>query len=230
MTRRHALLLLACASQPVEVVFDGTSLQHFRTPSGITDPSVSWRIRNGTLESISDARRQCDLWTIHEYDHFDLEFEWRLGPGGNSGVKYLIQATATDRLRDAKGEFFHETSLGFEFQLVDDASAAGADLSTHVSGALYNYLPPTERAARPAGEWNAGRLMVRSNDVEHWINGRRVLAYSLGSRELKEALAAKRLNSARMLERLERRKTPIAFQHHESLVAFRAIQVRRLEG
>ena len=228
MTRRHALLALAGFSESRQTLFDGTNLRNFRTPSGTTGPDVSWRIRDGALESIPDARRQCDLWTAEEYDSFDLEFEWKIAPGANSGVKYLVQASSTDRLRDAQGEFLHETSLGFEMQLVDNASRAGADLPEHASGALYNYLAPSERAARPAGEWNSGRLVVRGDDVEHWINAQRVLAFSLNSAGLKAALAAKRMNSARLLERLALRRTPIAFQHHESLVAFRAVRIARL--
>ena len=203
-------------------------MRSFRTPSGLTRPEVSWRIRDGAVESIPDARRQCDLWTAEEYESFDLAFEWRIAPGGNSGVKYLVQATATDRLRDAQGEFLHETSLGFEMQLVDDASRAGADHPAHASGALYNYLAPSERAARPAGEWNSGRLVLRGDDVEHWINAKRVLAFSVHSPQLKAALAAKSMNSARLLERLAVRRTPVAFQHHESLVAFRAVRIARL--
>jgi hypothetical protein len=225
MTRR-TLLHLAATPILAQTASGELGLADFRTPSGITSPTVSWRFHDGIIETIADARRQCDLWTVREYETFDLEFEWKVSPGGNSGIKYLIQETATDRLKDAQGEFLHETSLGFEFQLVDDASAAGADSPLHASGALYNYLPPSERAAHPAGEWNTGRLVVAaSGNIEHWINGRRVLAFSLASSELKTALAARQLNSARMLERLARRKTPVAFQHHESAVAFRRIRI-----
>jgi hypothetical protein len=228
MTRRSLLLALAAPADRRQTLFDGTSLDHFRTPTRTTAPTVSWRIRDGALESIPDARRQCDLWTVDEYTGFDLEFDWKVAPNGNTGIKYLIQATATDRLHDAQGEFLHETSLGFEFQLVDDASKAGSDLPTHVSGALYNYLAPTERAARPAGEWNSGRLVVRGDAVEHWINGRRVLAFDVQAPEVKAALAAQRSNTARLVERLAIRRSPVAIQHHESTVAFRAIRIAAL--
>jgi hypothetical protein len=224
VTRRQVLLLMA-VQPPEEAAFDGISFRHFRTPTQTTDPSVSWRIEGGALHTIADARRQCDLWTEGEYEHFDLRFEWRVGPRGNSGIKYLIQERAVDRLKDSQGEFLHETSLGFEFQLVDDASPAGSDHPAHASGALYNYLPPVERAARPAGEWNSARLTLRGDEVEHWLNGRMVLRFGLRSPELNAALAAARRPSARMLERLERRRTPIAFQHHESEASFRNIRI-----
>jgi hypothetical protein len=224
-------LAVAAAVAPsgarAEVLFDGQTFRNFRTPTGTTGPEVSWRIRDGSLVSIPDARRQCDLWTAREYADFDLEFEWKLGPKGNSGIKYLIQKSAVDHLHDAQGEFLHETSLGFEFQLADDGGAAGP-LSNHISGALYNYLAPEARTAHPAGEWNTGRLVVNGEQVEHWINQRRVLAFGLHSPELRQALAVRQVPSARMLERLELRRTPIAFQHHESAVAFRGIRVKEL--
>jgi hypothetical protein len=225
VTRRQALLAIAAVHAPGEALFDGSGLKRFRTVTGLTGPEASWVVRDGAVESIPDARRQCDLLTVDEYEEFDLEFEWKVGPGANTGVKYLIQATATDRLRDAQGEFLHETTLGFELQLIDDAAVEDGN-PKHVTGALYNYLAPSGRAARPAGEWNAGRLVVRGGGAEHWINGRRVLAYSFDSPELRAALAARRVNSARMLERLARRKTPVSFQHHESWVAFRHIRIR----
>lgn len=204
-------------------LFDGRTLNNFRSPSGSTDPSVSWLVRDGVLHSNAESKMQTDLWTAGTYESFELEFEWRVAPGANTGVKYLIQQWASDHLHNG---ITHETSLGFEFQLVDDASTGGSDSPLHASGALYNYLAPASRQARPAGEWNTARLVVDGDRVEHWINGVRVLAYSLGSPELKAALTAKRLNSARMLERLAVRRSHIAFQHHESAVSFRNIRIR----
>ena len=227
---RRAFLLTSAATlwgDATEVLFDGTSLRRFRTPTGVTGPEVSWRIDDGALTSIAHARRQCDLWTAEDYERFHLWFDWKVEAGANTGIKYLIQAAPVDHLRDSEGEFLHETSLGFEFQLVDDESPAGSDSPLHVSGALYNYLAPATRPARRTGEWNSGELKVSREGAEHWINGERVLAFRFDAAELKAALAARKLNSARLLERLEKRKTAIAFQHHESTVHFRNIRVRR---
>jgi hypothetical protein len=221
-----AVVSLAAGKQTARTLFDGVSFQNFRTPTGETSPTVSWRIQEGAIESIPDAPRECDLWTADTFEYFELEFEWKVGQGGNSGVKYFIQASPVDHIKDSRGEFIHENSLGFEFQLVDGASGESTDDPKHLSGALYNYLPPTEMAAHRTGQWNSGRLLVRHSSIEHWINGTRVLAYSLHSSELKAALAANRANSARLLERLARRQTPIAFQHHRSSVAFRSIRIR----
>lgn len=216
-------VLCLIAASGWQTLFDGQTLNNFRSPSGTTDPAVSWYARDGVLHSNAEAKLQADLWTAGAYENFELEFEWRVALGANTGVKYLIQQWASDNLSNG---ITHETSLGFEFQLVDDSSAAGNDSPLHVSGALYNYLAPASRQARPAGEWNTARLVVDGNRVEHWINGVRVLTFSLGSPELKAALAARRLSSARMLERMAVRRSHIAFQHHESAVSFRNIRIR----
>ena len=50
MTRRRALLSLAAFAGPREVLFDGTDLRNFRTPTGLTGPEVSWRNRGTGAE------------------------------------------------------------------------------------------------------------------------------------------------------------------------------------
>jgi hypothetical protein len=227
MTRR-TFLAAAAGTAFANAPFHRLRFQDFRTPNGPIGDSVGWQFKDGVLESRTADRRQCDLWTIEEYEHFDFEFDWKVAPDANSGVKYLVQGFDVDRLSDDKGPFVHETSVGFEFQLIDDASRVAIEHPTAVSGALYNYLPPTIHPVHRAGEWNTARLLVDRERIEHWINGKLVLGFSLDSPELKAALAARNSPSARMLERLARRKTPIALQHHQSVISFRRMRVRNL--
>ncbi len=227
---RYTILLLLAASPgyaQTQTLFDGQTFRNFRTPTQSTSPEVSWRIVNGVMESLPDAVRQCDLWTNQAYKNYDLEFDWRVGPRGNSGIKYLIQASNVDRLTHPDGAiYFHETSLGYEFQLVADPSNAAP--STHATGSLYNYLLPTEVPVHATGDWNTARLLVNGRHIEHWVNGRRVLSYSLDSPELKAALRARHVGSARMMDELKNRVTAISFQHHNSSVAFRNIRIKVL--
>ncbi|MCX6621456.1 MAG: DUF1080 domain-containing protein, partial [Acidobacteria bacterium] len=178
MTRFAILLFLAASMASSETLFDGRTFHHFRTPTSTTGPEVSWRIVDRVLESLPKAERQCDLWTDRQYENFDLEFDWKVEPGGNSGIKYLIQASNVDHLTTPQGHpYLHETSLGYEFQLVATDPEKTA-LTTGATGALYNYLAPTEIPAHQPGKWNTGRLVVDGRNVEHWVNGHRVLAFS----------------------------------------------------
>jgi len=225
--RSLILLLVAASALPAEKLFDGKTFRHFHTPTRETGPEVSWRIVDGVLESLPKAERQCDLWTDAEYENFDLRFDWKVAPGGNSGIKYMIQFSAVDHLDERGRKYIHENTLGYEFQLADAGPAPQA--AKGANGALYGYLAPVELAAKPTSEWNTGRLVLNGRNVEHWINGHRVLAYSLDSAELHAALRAKNVKSARMMDQLVHRITPICFQHHNSAVAFRNIRIKVLK-
>lgn len=230
ISRRLFFALPACAGLRASSgeLLDGPNLTRFRTPSGELPPEVAWAMDGGVLRTRLDVERQCDLWTVETYEDFDLRFGWKVTPGANSGIKYLVQTWEADRLPRPQGELVHENSIGLEFQLIDDASRDGMHMPWSCSGALYNYLPPSEKAARPAGQWNTGRLKVQGGNVEHWLNERRVLAYRLDAPELRRALEKRNSITARILSRMEKRRTPIALQHHQSEIFFRDMRIERL--
>ena len=88
--------------------------------------------------------------------------------------------------------------------------------------ALYSVLAPTTHAAHPPGEWNDSRLIVRAGRVEHWINGTRVLAYSLAQPEVVKLLEEHRKSKDIVIS------SPICLQNHGSPAWFRDLKVRRL--
>src|SRR5262249_8887532 len=51
----------------------------------------------------------------------------------------------------------------------------------YTSGACYALYPPKKDATRPVGYWNRARIVVRGKQVEHWLNGERVVSYELES-------------------------------------------------
>jgi hypothetical protein len=50
----------------------------------------SWTFANGVFTTVRDPRLLEDLITLETFDNFELTLEWRLEPGGNSGVKHHI--------------------------------------------------------------------------------------------------------------------------------------------
>jgi hypothetical protein len=230
ISRRNLLLTLPASAAASR--FEANDSRAFRTPSGALPPETSWAFENGVVKSRLDVPRQCDLWTAESFADFDFTFDWKVAPGANSGVKYVVQTWEADRLPRPQGELVHENSIGFEFQLIDDASPDANHGPSSCSGSLYGYLAPTERAARPAGEWNTGRLKIQGGEVEHWLNGRRVLRYRLDLPQLNEAIAQRAgagSVSARILAKRVRSRAPIALQHHQSEVWFRNLKVEPLE-
>lgn len=121
-------------------------------------PRAQWRVQNGILLG-SDPR---GTWLVSEREvgDFILEFEFRLGERGNSGVGLRVPA-AGDPAFDA-----------LEVQLVDPRyygeGAAGAP--DQLTGALYGALAPTAQVFRPQ-EWNTARIECRGPRVKVVLNG-----------------------------------------------------------
>jgi hypothetical protein len=158
---------------------------------------------------------EVDLVTREQYQDFELEFEWKVAPRANSGVK--IRVSEDGMLRGM---------IGPEMQIVDDGNTLDGRNPLTSAGALYDLVAPTNKTLNPAGEWNRGRIIVRGSHVEHWLNGARIVEYELGSPEL-EALIAK--TKFRNMPTFGRNKMGfIGFQNHGGEVWFRNIRIRRL--
>ena len=254
------LLLLSlplCAQGPWLTLFDGKTLNGIVDPWKAVPPGGSWVIDDGALKAVRGPRISEDLVTAKEYGDFELEFEWRVSLGGNTGVKYRIQRilfVAADKTSTGPGGFEgmlgrelanprsdraqlapnakgFEYTIGFECQLIDDERHPDARRDeAHKTGALYSFLPPARRAAKPAGEWNTARIVARGATFEHWINGVQVLAGRLDDPAVKAGAAARWAAAPPIREMLTnpRQTGKISFQHHGDEVWFRAIRIRPL--
>ena len=111
---------------------------------------------------------------------------------------------------------------GFEYQMIDDRTQHGDRL--HMTGALYDLLAAPDAGPKPVGEWNESRILVVGPHVEHWLNGRRVLVYDLGSQPLREAVGRSKF---RKIEGFAAKSAGyLQLQHHGTEAWFRNIRVR----
>lgn len=137
---------------------------------------AGWRVADGVLSKDGAVD---DLVTDREYADFELELEWKIGKGGNSGIFYR-----------GTREYDHIYWSGPEYQLLDDANAAdGASRATAAAAAYAVYASPAGVVA-PYGHWNRTRIIVRDKHVEHWLNGRKVVEYALQSPDWNSRVAA----------------------------------------
>lgn len=116
------------------------------------------------------------------------------------------------------------SAVGFEYQLYDDSGSGGLDMN-RTSGALYDLLPPEQRATRSAGQFNESRIVVDQNRVEHWLNGVKLLDVELGSNELRGRIEQSKFSDTEGFG--ERGTGHIALQNHGDEVCFRNIKIRR---
>lgn len=237
-----------------KALFDGRSFAGWRPAA-----EGAWAIEDGCMKAVPRPALREDLVSTDEFGDFELEFEWKVAPGANSGVKYLIQDTVLVdekqlpegmRLsfeqqvgwflthRSAKRELVQAGSgaqvypVAFEYQVIDDRRHPDALFNAASrAGALYRMAAPLQAAARPAGEFNQGRIVLRGLHVEHWLNGVKVVDVRLDDPQVRASIE-KRWPAGnpvrRLLEEIPKRRSPIALQHHNDAAWFRNIRIREL--
>jgi hypothetical protein len=202
------------------LLFDGNSLAGWRAYKRLDASGTRWVVKDGLLcldpGDGSDTRGARDIVTTAPYSQFELTWDWRVSPGGNSGLKYFV-------LED------RDAAIGHEYQLIDDAKHADAKVGPHrQTAALYDVLPAANRPSKPAGEWNTSRVVVRGAEVEHWLNGSKVLAYTLDSPALREAIAKSKFKDVERFGKPQRGL--LLLQDHGDAVCYRNVKVRVLDG
>ncbi len=238
------------------LLFDGKTARGWRGFRRQDFPAECWRVEKGCLHLTPSGSQQklsqCgDIISIESFGNFELRFEWRISPGANSGVKYLITEDRpqsweqayleyhyADLLHEAQEnggptnltpEIFRYTPIGFEFQLIDDQANEDARSGpSRVTGALYDLLAPSQRPVRPAGQFNDGRIVVQGLHIEHWINGTKVLEFERGSQELRASVT--RSKFAKMEGFGSVNRGHIDLQDHGGEIWFRNIKIRLLEA
>jgi len=196
------------------VLFDGKPTDKLRGYKQTGFPTNSWVITDGALKSIPG--HGVDLVTVDMFENFELEFEWKVSPGGNSGVMYHVAEIANAP---------YET--GPEYQLLDDDKHPDGRNPKTSAGSLYALIQPSgDKKLQPVGQYNQSRIVFKSGHVEHWLNGAKVVEYEWGSPEVKQLVVKSKFRN--MPGFMTQKTGHIDFQAHGQEVWLRNIRVRVL--
>jgi hypothetical protein len=167
-------------------------------------PTTSWTVEDGCLKSFPNPDGFQDIRTAETYRSFDLELEWKISKGGNSGIKYMISKVDEWPSRTGKGH--HARARGLEYQLSDNSQPEAAD-GRKACASLYGKYAPAPGAGCAPDKFHTARIVVRGRHVEHWLDGKLVLTFEADS----------------VVD------SPIVLQNHASEAWFRNIRIRRLD-
>jgi hypothetical protein len=195
------------------LLFDGTSLSNWRQYQGDSVPAA-WRVENGLITKNVGTR---DIVTREQFGDFELTFDWRVSTGGNAGVFYR-----------ATEEYDHVYWSAPEYQLLDDPNARDGRVANTSAGAAYALYDAPRGAVKPAGEWNTGRILVRGNHVEHWLNETKMADYEIASPDWEARVKGSKFKDWPNYARAKRGFIALQGDHGGDL-ALRNIKIRELK-
>ena len=207
------LFIIGCSSNnDWTVLFDGERVTGLRGYKEVGFPN-SWEIVDGTLKTIPGYG--VDLISVDIYNNFELELEWKVPEGGNSGIFYF----ATE-----EGDYIWQSAP--EMQVLDDKKHSDGKNTLTSAGALYAMIAPIKSAVNPVGEFNQVRIKVKDNHVEHWLNGNKVVEYEYQSDAMWDLVAKSKFNTMPLFAKASEGHIGIQGDHGE--IWYRNIRIRKL--
>jgi serine/threonine protein kinase/WD40 repeat protein len=191
-------------------LFDGNSLDAWQGWNG-AGWLGAWELLNGELRTLRGG--SVGLATREQFGDFELELEWKVAPGANSGIFYRVPPNAVSLPKASP-----------EYQIVDDATRDGRNPLT-AAGSIYWVIAAGNKQLRPVGSFNTARIIIRGRQVEHWLNGVKILNADLGSPAI-QRVARQKYGSTWG----EATQGHIVLQNLGSEVSFRNVRIRKVDG
>ena len=207
-----------------EMLWDGKTTNGWRGARLDEFPSSGWEIVDGILTVLPSGGAESaaggDIVTKELYGDFELMVDFKITEGANSGIKYYVD---TD-INKGPG-----SSIGLEYQILDDARHPDAKLGNHEGSrtlaSLYDLIPASkDKPVNPIGQWNTAHIISKDNHVEHRLNGMTVLKYERKSDDYKKLVSESKYEKWPNFGEAE--KGHILLQDHGDRVSFKNIKIK----
>jgi hypothetical protein len=204
-----------------KLLFDGKSTKGWHTYLRDTVGS-KWQVRDGALifDPSQPQSGGGDIVTNDEYENFELNLEWKVSKGSNSGIIFDVQENPK----------YSATYLtGPEMQVLDNKDASDNKKQNHLAGCLYDMSgDSTVSRPHPVGEWNQVRLIQNKGHLTFWLNGIQTYDGQIGSEEWNNMVAHSKFAGKAFTDFARVAKGRIALQQHPGSSEWRNIKIRQL--
>lgn len=203
-------------------LFDGESFNGWEM-YGDEPITRHWEIDEGAIACNKDAGESNlgffrSIMTVREYGNFELELEYKIAKGGNSGIFYHVVE---------RNEWDHDYKTGPEYQVLDDEFSRSETEPNKMVAANYAMHAPAEtKKPNPYMHWNKVKIVYNKGHVEHWLNGEKVLEFEEGSQDWLNRKARDKWAGSESYAAFKRGR--ISLQNHGDAVWFRNIRIKEL--
>jgi len=198
------------------LLFDGNTLKGWRGFKSENVPE-GWTVEDGLLTTTGKGSDlEGDIITEDMFENFELYMEWKIAGGGNSGLFFRV----------LEEDYPTVYATGPEFQIIDDLGYPGKLEDWQTCGANYGMHPPEQPGIKPAGEWNSLRLIVNGDRVIHFLNGNKVVDYTLWDADWEQRVRDGKWSEYPMYGRAK--SGHIGLQDHGDRIWFRNVKIKKL--
>ena len=209
------LTFLSCSKNSEWIsLFDGKNVKGLRGYKMENFPWDSWVIKKASLKTIP-GKHGVDLISVDTFEDFELELEWKLQSGGNSGIFYFASE---------EGDYIWQSAP--EMQVLDNLGHQDRLRKVTSAGALYDLIAPSKEMVKPIGEFNKVKIISKNKEIEHWLNGEKIVEYKVGSQNIQNLISKSKFNSMPLFFKSSFGHIGLQGDHGE--VWYRNIRIRKL--
>jgi hypothetical protein len=204
-------------------LFDGASTAGWHKYGGAPAGSA-WKVADSAiyLDTSSKTNGKVvgggDLVSDEEYENFHLKLDWKIAPGGNSGVIFYTHEDTSK----------YETPwmTGPEMQVVDNEGHPDGKIEKHKAGDLYDLIASSKNTVKPAGEWNSAEIKSENGKLDLFLNGENVVSTMMWDDNWKKLIAGSKFKDMPGFGTYK--KGHIVLQDHDNAVWYRNIVIKKL--
>jgi hypothetical protein len=205
-------------------IFDGKTTTGWRGYNKPAFPAEGWEVVDGTLHCLASGNGEAGLGGDVIYDkklsNFELDLEWKISEGGNSGIFILAQEIDSVPIYESSPEM----------QILDNDKHPDAKLGVdgnRMAGSLYDLIPAKPQNTKPAGEWNQIHILVYQGTVVFASNGVNVVEFHLWTDAWNKMVSGSKFKDWPMFLNTAK-EGYIGLQDHGNDVWFRNIKLKVL--
>lgn len=203
-----------------KLLFDGTDLKGWHSFKK-DFAAANWTVKDGQIQyDRTHDRDGDDLVTDGVYENYELKLQWRITPGGNSGIIFDVQEAP---------KYGATYQTGAEMQVLDNVGADDNKKQNHLAGCLYDMIgdATVSHPVEPGG-WNQVRIIQNKGQLTFWLNGTKTVDVKIGSPEWDKAMAQSKFKSRGFADFMKVQKGHIAVQKHPGASGWKNIKIREI--